>query len=429
MVYSSAMTSIRWFLVIFLAGWAAAAQADSRTIAAAKFKTQLQQQVLPYWYDTALDKTNGGYLLSDNADKTASPATVKQLVTQARMIWGFSHAYNKGFRDPQRDYLAAARLGYEFLMKHFYDATNGGYYWETDLKGKPINTRKILYGESFVIYALVEYHRATEQYTPLRQAMDLYGVIQKRAHDPGNGGWVEHFEKDWKPILTDDPSVQVEVGGLKSANTHLHLMEALAELYQATADEKVGQSLQEALKINMTHFYPLDPGKSCFHKQQDWKPATGGRSAGLSYGHNVEFAWLMIRAQQVLREDFSWDHFYAHLNHALKYGFDEKRGGLYSRGMDDKPATDRDKIWWVQAEMLAALTDALAHDSKRAYSKALKQEYDFIFKYQVEPKTGIWYDTVTEDGKPKNPTLAHNWKANYHDVRGMIKFIEAFEKE
>jgi len=137
MVYSSAMISIRWFLVIFLAGWAAAAQADSRTIAAAKFKTQLQQQVLPYWYDTALDRTNGGYVLSDNADKTASPATAKQLVTQARMIWGFSHAWNRGYRDPQRDYLAAAQLGYDFLIKHFYDATNGGFYWETDLKGNP----------------------------------------------------------------------------------------------------------------------------------------------------------------------------------------------------------------------------------------------------------------------------------------------------
>lgn len=404
------------------------AQADARAIAASKFKTQLETQILPYWYDTTLDKTNGGYLLSDNADKTAPPATVKQLVSQARMVWGFSHAYNQDYRDPNRDYLAAAKSGYDFLIKHFYDATNGGYYWETDLAGKPINERKILYGESFMLYALVEYHRASGQYTPLRQAMELYEVIQKRAHDTKNGGWIEHFDKNWKPILTDDPGAQVEVAGLKSANTHLHLMEALAELYQVTGDDKVEQSLKEVLSINMTYFYPLDPGKSCFHKQQDWKPATGGRSDGLSYGHNVEFAWLMIRAQQVLRVDFSWEHFNAHLKHALKYGYDNQHGGLYSRGVDDKPATDRDKIWWVQAEMLAALTDALTHDSNRAYSKALKQEVDFIFQYQTDPKTCIWYDTVTEDGKPKNPNLAHNWKANYHDVRGMMKFIDAFGK-
>ena len=60
----------------------------------------------------------------------------------------------------------------------------------------------------------------------------------------------------------------------------------------------------------------------------------------------------------------SWDHFNAHIEHALNYGYDHQRGGLYSRGLDDQPATDTDKIWWVQAEMLAALTDGLQHKAE-----------------------------------------------------------------
>lgn len=86
----------------------------------------------------------------------------------------------------------------------------------------------------------------------------------------------------------------MEVGGLKSANTHLHLMEALTELYEASHDAAVKKSLAEALKINAEYFYPKDAGKSCFHRQPDWKVVTDPKSAGLSYGHNVEFAWLMI---------------------------------------------------------------------------------------------------------------------------------------
>jgi len=39
------------------------------------------------------------------------------------------------------------------------------------------------------------------------------------------------------------------------------------------------------------------------------------------------------------------------------------------------------------------------------------------------------YDTVAEDGKIKNPAKAHNWKANYHDVRALVKFIETFAGE
>jgi mannobiose 2-epimerase len=256
--------------------------------------------------------------------------------------------------------------------------------------------------------------------------MDLYRTLQKHSHDPKHGGWVEHFDRDWTPILKPGPDAPVEVGGLKSANAHLHLMEAFTELYEVTKDPEVGKSLEEAMKLNATYFYPPDAGKSCFHRQLDWQPVTAPSSAGLSYGHNVEFAWLYVRAQEVLGQTPSWDHFEAHINHALKYGADHQRGGLYSRGADDQPATDTDKVWWVEAEMMAALTDALRHKSNPAYSEALDKLNDFILKYQADPKDGIWFDTVAADGTRKRPAKAHNWKANYHDVRAIVKFVEAF---
>jgi mannobiose 2-epimerase len=393
---------------------------------AADFQTQLRQKILPYWYDTAIDQKNGGYLLSDDAAKKATPATEKQLVTQSRMIWGFSHAHLKGFSDTKRNYLKAAEQGYRFLLDHFLDREEGGYYWTTDVQGKPLDQRKIVYGESFVVYGLVEYYRASGDKGALQHALELYQVLQKRAHDPKYGGWIEHFQRDWTPILDPNADAIVELAGCKSSNTHLHLLESLTELYVATHDPDVKRSLAEAVKINCTWFYPKDPGKSAFHRKLDWTLMTGPRSSGVSYGHNVEFAWLLIRAEEALGQKPSWDHFDAHLNHALKYGYDHTRGGLYSRGADDQPATDTDKVWWVQAEMLVALTDALRHKPNPAYSEALDKLLQFIVTYQADPTDGIWLDTVAADGKPKVTAKAHNWKANYHDVRAMVKFEEAF---
>ena len=390
-------------------------------------RQQLVEKIMPYWYDTAVDKRYGGYLLADDTVRGIGQATEKQLVTQARMVWGFSHAHLKGLGDGKRDYLGAAKQGYQFLLDHFLDAEHGGYYWTTDLAGKPTNQRKIVYGESFVIYGFVEYYRASGDKAALRHALDLYEVLQKHAHDARNGGWVEHFQADWTPILNPGPEAIVEVGGLKSANTHLHLMEALTELCEVSHDPAVRRSLEEALEINATRFYPADPGKSNFHRHPDWSPVTAPSSAGLSYGHNVEFAWLMIRAETVLGRKPSWEHFDAHLNHALKYGYDHTRGGLYSRGVDDQPATDKDKVWWVQAEMLAALTDGLKHQANPAYSEALDQLLAFVAKYQANPVDGIWLDTVTAEGRPKATGKAHSWKGNYHDVRAMVKFVEAFK--
>jgi mannobiose 2-epimerase len=292
-----------------------------------------------------------------------------------------------------------------------------------------ITDRKILYGESFVIYALVEYHRASGDPAPLQQAMELYGILQKRAHDNRHRGWLEHFTRDWQTILDPKSNIEVEVAGYKSANAHLHWMEALAELFEATKDPSVKASLAEALELNATYFYPKDAGRSAFHRKPDWSDVTDPKSAGLSYGHNVEFAWLMIRAEQVLQRTPSWAHFEAHLDHALKFGSDEKLGGLYNRGAGDQPASQTDKVWWVQAEWLAALSDALHHKARADYEKALRQTLEFLDRYQADPEDGIWRDTVMAGGESKSPAKAHSWKANYHDVRAIVKFIEVFAPE
>lgn len=393
---------------------------------ARQIDAELRTKVLPYWYDTTQDKTNGGYLLADDSVRGRTLPTEKQLVSQSRMVWGFAHAHLKGYSDDRRNYREAARQGYEFLLAHFRDPVNGGYFWRLDRAGKVTDDHKVLYGEAFVIYAFVEYYWASGDRPALQHAMDLYRLIQAKGHDREHEGWYEHFTRDWQPLLAPYAGSEVEVPGYKSANAHLHWMEALAELYYATKDRDVKVSLEEAVKINATYFYPKNAGESCFHRQLDWKPVTDPKSAGLSYGHNVEFAWLMVRAEDVQGKTPSWDHFEAHLKHALKYGYDHQRGGLYERGEDDRPATKADKVWWVQSEMLAALTDALRHQPNPAYTRALEQLIDFVWKYQVDPRDGIWLDTVTAEGRPKSTGKAHAWKANYHDVRGMVKFVEAF---
>ena len=89
-------------------------------------------------------------------------------------------------------------------------------------------------------------------------------------------------------------------------------------------------------------------------------PPKTPRVPSLSYGHNVEFAWLMLRANRSSVRSWPGPTSTPISQYALKYGYDHEHGGLYSRGVRDEPASDTDKIWWVQAEMLAALTDALA---------------------------------------------------------------------
>lgn len=425
------LTNIACWIVIFTATQFGLYSQDLSILVNQSYiiKSNILNHILPWWYKNTIDTNHGGFILEPPKNIEGNKRIEKQIVTQARMVWGFSHAHRKGFSSTKYNYLDVAKKGYEFINNHFYDNKFGGYYWTVDSKGKPLDTRKIIYGQAFVIYAFVEFSRATGDTEPLSRALQLYQTLQKRAYDSKNGGWYEHFTYDWQLITNKSPNGDVEVPGLKSANTHLHIMEALAELYDATKNQDVKNSLIEALNINKTWFYPSTPGKSCFHKQPNWSDVTDPASSGLSYGHNIEFAWLMIRAETVLGQKPSWNHFYAIIDHSLKYGFDNQFGGFYNRGYDDKPATDTTKIWWVQAEGIAALTDAIIHKPEQNYISALNKTLNWISKYQEDNSDHVWFDTVSADGsKQTNNSKSHNWKANYHDLRALVKFIDALNK-
>src|SRR5438046_10417411 len=156
-------------------------------------REDLTERILPYWYDTTLDKTNGGYVLADDVQGPRA-ATEKQLVTQSRLIWTFSRVHLKGYSAEKRNYLKAAEHGYRFLLDHFLDKKNGGYFGTTDLSGKVLNDRKIIYGESFVIYALVEYYRASGDKETLRRATDVSREVRKHANDARGGSCLEQIK-------------------------------------------------------------------------------------------------------------------------------------------------------------------------------------------------------------------------------------------
>jgi mannobiose 2-epimerase len=387
------------------------------TAAANKLDRQLRNLALPFWLRETVDGEHGGFQLEPDT---------KQLVGQSRMVWGFSHAHRHGLATPNQDYLSAARQGFEFLQAKFHDRQNGGYVWLTDRQGNVQNGYKMMYGQAFVIYAFVEYYRASRDPAALDAARNEFRILQSKARDTQHGGWYEHFTASWEPVLEPGPNVSVEVPGLKSSNTYLHLMEAFTELYRETHDAEVGEALRECLQTNKTWFYPPDPAQASLHRQPDGSAVDRPQSAGLSYGHNVEFAWLMLRAEEALGMPPSWSHFYAYLDHALEYGFDTDQGGLYSSGHASQPASNREKVWWAQAELLAALTVALQHQRNDRYANVLRQLDEFLHRQLIDPRDGIWIASVDRTGKPRWDAKFNHWKANYHDLRAIVMFQQAF---
>ena len=415
------------------------------------FDRCLREKVLPYWYDQTLDKVNGGYKLADSHrtlrmrlggvkvrlrlllrkqfPSIGIKAKEKHIVSQTRLVWTFSLAHRLGYNDSKRNYLQAAEFGYRFLIDHMLDKRFGGAFWKVDSQGNVLDSRKPLYGQAFAIYALVEYYRVSGSEESLAHAVSLFRTIQAKMHDDKNSGWIEYVNADFSPLepteLNPDLGI-IHVVGLKSGGSHLHWMEALSELFAATGDASVRDALEEVLKINTKYFFPREPANCSLYFSPDWRPETKLNDGAIPCGHNIEFAWLMLRAQQVLQVPLTWDHFDALLMHALKFGFDHQRGGFYQyENYRNSSAFKTEKVWWVQAEGLAALGDALQHQSNKYYETSLSLLLDWIWNHQML-SDGIWVASTDAEGKLMNCTKAGSWKAAYHEVRALTKFIQAF---
>ena len=355
---------------------------------------------------------------------TPSAPETKQLVDHARLVWLFSFSHCKGY-DTGGAYLAAAERGYRFLVEHFFDRERGGFYWATDRAGTAVNDAKILYGQAFVIYGLVEYARASGDADALRQALHLHEVVNEQLRDREFGGWREHGARDWSPLSTGDRRAGIDVIGRKSGDTNIHWMEALAELYEATGDDGVRRSLVEVLDVSRRHLFPANPERTHAYCYPDWTPDTSIVNAW-AFGHNVEFAWLMIGAERALEVEPSWPHFFDYVDHTLRAGFDHRRGGVYRSDAVDGSVEITDKVFWVQAEMVAALTDALIQREDSRYVTALAQLLAFVERHQTDRTDGIWLHTVTERGGRRNPRKSGPWKVGYHEVRAVVKLVDAF---
>jgi mannobiose 2-epimerase len=106
----------------------------------------------------------------------------------------------------------------------------------------------------------------------------------------------------------------------------------------------------------------------------------------------------------------------------LKYGFDEQKGGFFNSGPFNQPATDRNKVWWAQAEALVASLRMHQLTGEQKYLDVFARTWDFIDKYMIDWQHGEWRDTITPDGQVRG-NKASIWKAGYHGGRAIIESL------
>ena len=402
----------------------------------------LINELLPFWTSRMADKQHGDFITHFDKDGNDTGEDEKSLIAQTRCLYTLSSAHRAGYGDGKLADLA--KHGADFLIDKMWDRQHEGFYWMMDRKGNVKTDKKIIYGQSFAIYSLSEYTLATGDRRGIEYAERVFDLIQKYCADTMYGGYWEMFEHDW--TLRGPGSAG---GDRKTLDVHMHLMEAFTTLYECTGKDVHRRKLLEVIDILQKRInHPVyRTGIPQFYK--DWTVApqikfeiiwgwdrfTGeGKKTNVTdntcFGHNAEYAWLLIHAMGILgidRNIYEKD-FRTIFDHIINNGIDTEYGGVYVEGPHSGGVSDREKEFWQQAEVLTGLLDAYIMFKDPAYLESYKNVHRFVFDRMINKGVGEWYPLMTREGVPIWTHMGHSWKINYHTVRSMVLSIDKLNR-
>ncbi|MEM8927505.1 MAG: AGE family epimerase/isomerase [Bacteroidota bacterium] len=377
------------------------------------------ENILSYWKQNTIDHTYGGFYGRIDHNNTIDTTHFKGIILNTRILWTFSRA-NTFYGDDR--YKSECERSITYLSNHFRDVEHGGVHWEVDFQGNPTNKRKQIYAQAFCIYALAEYYKFSKDEEALEWAMALFSLIEEKAYDNEFDGYFEAFGEHWEPIA-DVRLSQKDLNSPKTTNTHLHILEAYTTLFEVARDPQVKKALGRLITLFQDKMYGEDGHLKLFFSK-DWKE----ESTEISFGHDIEAAWLLILAARTIDnpnhtkacEKIGVGIANTFLKEALTRGF----GVVNSQNRITKEI-DTDHHWWPQIEAMVGLIYIWDITNKDIYLEYSLKIWDFAQEHILDPNYGEWFFRVDRNGNPyTEENKVGPWKCPYHNSRGLMEILK-----
>lgn len=391
---------------------------------AAQLRHDLAGNVIPWWQRGMFDPA-GGLLPGRDAEGRIldAPCTA---VLGARVLWSFAAvaARQPEAAGPER----CVQDAWRWLADTLTDPVHGGVYWSIDAQGRPLADHKHLYAQAFAIYGLAACHRwqaagAGRGSGALAQAMALFDRIETVAADPRDGGHFESFTRDWQPLARNEIAPG-RPPGTRALNTALHVLESSTELLAAGLDARVAARVRAQVLLFVDRLWlPERDGFADFYGP-GWQPLTDV----VSWGHDAEAMWLLVRACRVLGDDallarvapLALRAADALLRHGLAAD-----GSVLGEGQGDGRIADARRHWWCQAEAMVGLWDVWQVHGTARHARAAWRLWQTIRAQHIDAVGGDWHKRLHPDGRPDlTSPKAGPWECPYHHVRAELEMLE-----
>jgi mannobiose 2-epimerase len=151
-----------------------------------------------------------------------------------------------------------------------------------------------------------------------------------------------------------------------------------------------------------------------------------------TYGHDIEAAWLLIEAAEVLEDEA--------LVKRVQSAAVELARSVLAEGVDDHGALayegrqgaiiDPNRDWWCQAEAVVGFWRAYSLTNDTAFADASGGVFEFIRRSVVDEDDGEWFWRIRSDGSvdPREPKVSA-WKGPYHNTRMCLEMLRRLGEE
>lgn len=329
-----------------------------------------------------------------NFSGTADPVAYKRLRVQARQIYVFAQA---ALIDPETSrrplWRAAAAQGFDFLQNYWL-GNDRGWAQSVTVQGAPNDTAADTYDQAFVLLAAAWYLRVTKSQGAQEIIVRTLAFLDARLACVAHDGYFEGLA-DTGELLAGHPRRQ---------NPHMHLMEAMLALYQATGDQSYLTRSRHLYELFRIRFFDSETGTLGEYFSADWKILPGKQGQCVEPGHHFEWVWLLHAYAGLTQDDTARNHATALFEFAGRHGvhpvsrlvYDElNRGGAIIRGSHRL---------WPQTEALKAFIATAEHGPDAGARDAARQRIasavDAIFEHYILPDRGIWNDQLDPKRQP-----------------------------
>lgn len=377
----------------------------------------LKENILPFWMDKMVDDEQGGFIGQIDGLGQRNVQADKSIILNTRILWTFSAVYQQLKEDR---YKHMADRAFDYLLENFVDGQYGGVYWMLDAQGQVKDSKKQVYAQAFMIYALSEYYKISKEEKALSLSKTLFGLIEKHSLDKENNGYLEAFDQQWR-LLEDLRLSDKDANEKKTMNTHLHVLEAYTNLYRLWKDDVLKEALKNLIEVFMERFID-DRGHFLLFFDEAWI----SKSNKISYGHDIEGSWLLYEAAEVLGEEGLLEKVkIASLKMAdvfIQKGISPEHA-VYNESEDG--VYEEEFHWWPQAEAMVGLVNAWQLTGKAIYLEKTAKIWAFTKERIIDWENGEWYWGISKDGKIlTHEDKAGPWKCPYHNGRALLEVME-----